>query len=160
MYFICGGQRSGAEAQRAKLGVANGGKARRILWENSSSYSKWLNKGVKTMTNELEELQQMKKDLNKHIHLAETVSEREKLADLRNEIAADRVRAKELNARSYQVALANQSKIKFHLDEAEKLRLESVDLSVDAWSLENLLKSKQIEFYQLERTIKESKNSV
>ncbi len=112
------------------------------------------------MTNELEELQQMKRDLDEHIHLAETVSEREKLADLRNEIAADRVRAKELNARSYQVALANQSKIKFHLDEAEKLRLESVDLSVDAWALENLLKSKQIEFYQLERTIKEAKHSV
>ncbi len=112
------------------------------------------------MTNELEELQQMKKDLDKHIHLAETVSEREKLADLQNEISLDRARARELNARSYQIALANKSKIKFHLEEAEKLRLESVDLSVDAWALENLLKSKQIELYQLEKTIKESKNSV
>jgi hypothetical protein len=112
------------------------------------------------MTNELEELKQMKKDLNEHIHLAETVSERQKLADLRNEIAADRVRAKELNARSCQVAIANESRIKTLKAEAEKLRLESVDLSVDAWALENLLKSKQIELYQLERTIKESKNSV
>jgi hypothetical protein len=112
------------------------------------------------MTKELEELQQMRKDLDDHIRLAETVSERQKLSDLHNEIMADRKRAKELNAMSYQVAIANKSKIKFHLEEAEKLRLESVDLSVDAWSLENLLKSKQIEFYQLEKTIKESKNSV
>ncbi len=109
------------------------------------------------MANELEELQQMKKDLDEHIHLAETVSERQKLADLQNEIAADRARAKELNARSYAVSLANKSKIKFHLDEAEKLRLESVDLSVDAWGLENLLKAKQMEMYQLEQAIKQVK---
>jgi hypothetical protein len=117
-----------------------------------------LNKGdTRIMANELEELQQMKKDLDEHIHLAETVSERQKLADLQNEIAADRARAKELNARSYAVSLANKSKIKFHLDEAEKLRLESVDLSVDAWGLENLLKAKQMEMYQLEQAIKQVK---
>ncbi len=145
---------SGAAAKRTE------GISRRVFWENPSTIptGQTLNKGVKTMTNELDELQQMKRDLDNHIHLAETVSERQKLADLRNEIAADRARVKELNARSYQVALANQSKIKFHLDEAEKLRLESVDLSMDAWSLENLLKSKQIELYQLERTVKESKD--
>jgi hypothetical protein len=149
-------QRSGAEAQRAELAAQRTeGMQRRFFWKKSSSYSKWLNKGVKTMTNELEELQQMKKDLDKHIHLAETVSERQKLSDLQNEITADRKRAKELNARSCQIALANKSKIKFHLDSAENLRLESVDLSVDAWALENLLKSKQIELYQLEKAIKE-----
>jgi hypothetical protein len=109
------------------------------------------------MTNELEELKQMKSDLDEHIHLAETVSERQKLANLQNEIAEDRARVKELNARSYQVAIANQSRIKSLLEEAEKLRLESLDLSVDAWTLENNLRSKTVEMYQLEKAIKQVK---
>ncbi len=112
------------------------------------------------MMNELEELQQMKNVLDDQIHLAETSAERQKLADLQNEIAEDRTRVKELNARSYQVAIANQSKIKFHLESAEKLRLESLDISVDAWTLENNLRSKTVAMYQLEKAIKEAKDSV
>ncbi len=110
------------------------------------------------MANALDELQQMRKDLDEHIHLAATLSERQKLADLQNAIAADRARVKELNARAFEVATTNQAKIKSLLDEAEKLRLESVDLSVDAWALENNLRSKTVEFYQLEKVIKDSKN--
>jgi hypothetical protein len=109
------------------------------------------------MTNELEELKQMKSDLDEHIHLAETVSERQKLADLQSEIAEDRTRVKELNARAYQIAIENQSKIKFHLESAEKLRLESLDISVDAWTLENNLRSKTVAMYQLEKAIKQVK---
>jgi hypothetical protein len=112
------------------------------------------------MTNELEELKKMKDDLDGFIHVAETASERQKLADLQSEIAEDRTQVKELNAKAYQVAIANQSKIKFHLDSAEKLRLESLDLSVDAWALENGLRTKQQEIYLLEKAIKDVKNSV
>jgi hypothetical protein len=109
------------------------------------------------MTEDLNELQQMRNVLDDQIHLAETSAERQKLADLQSEIAEDRTRVKELNARSYQVAIANQSKIKFHLESAEKLRLESLDISVDAWTLENNLRSKTVEMYQLEKTIKQVK---
>jgi hypothetical protein len=109
------------------------------------------------MTEDLNELQQMRNVLDEQIHLAETVSERQKLANLQNEIAEDRARVKELNARSYQVAIANQSRIKSLLEEAEKLRLESLDLSVDAWTLENNLRSKTVEMYQLEKAIKQVK---
>ncbi len=109
------------------------------------------------MTEDLNELQQMRNVLDDQIHLAETSAERQKLADLQNEIAEDRTRVKELNARSYQVALANQSRIKSLLEEVEKLRLESVDLSVDAWTLENNLRSKTVEMYQLEKAIKQVK---
>jgi hypothetical protein len=109
------------------------------------------------MTEDLNELQQMRNVLDEQIHLAETVSERQKLADLQNEIAEDRARVKELNARSYQVAIANQSRIKSLLEEAEKLRLESVDLSVESWTLENNLRSKTVEMYQLEQAIKQVK---
>ncbi len=112
------------------------------------------------MTEDLNELQQMRNVLDEQIHLAETVSERQKLADLQNEISEDRTRVKELNARAYQIAIANQSKIKFHLEEAEKLRLESLDISVDAWTLENNLRSKTVAMYQLEKAIKDAKNSV
>ncbi len=106
------------------------------------------------MTNELEELQQMKLDLDKHIHLAETVSERQKLADLRNEVTADHAQVKELEAKAYQVAIANKSKIKQHLDEAERLRLESLDISMDSWELQSRLKAKRVEVFQLETAIK------
>ncbi len=106
------------------------------------------------MTNKLEELQQMRKDLDEHIHLAATLSERQKLADLQNEIATERQKVKELEALAYQVAIANKSKIKTHLDEAEKLRLESLDISMDAWELQTRLKAKQVEMYQLEQVIK------
>jgi hypothetical protein len=109
------------------------------------------------MTEDLNELQQMRNVLDDQIHLAETSAERQKLADLQNEIAEDRTRVKELNAKAYNVALENQSKIKFHLDLAEKLRLESLDLSVDAWTLENNLRSKTVEMYQLEKAIKQVK---
>jgi hypothetical protein len=136
-------------------GGANGGKARRFFWKKSSSYSEWLNKGVKTMTNELEELQQMKRDLDEHIHLAETVSERQKLADLRDEVTADRAKVKELEAKAYQVAIANKSKIKTHLEEAERLRLESLDISMDSWELQSRLKAKRVEMHQLEQAIKQ-----
>jgi uncharacterized protein YlxW (UPF0749 family) len=112
------------------------------------------------MTEDLNELRQMKNVLDDQIHLAETSAERQKLADLQNEIAEDRTRVKELNAKAYQIAIANQSKIKFHLEEAEKLRLESLDISVDAWALENGLRTKQQEIYKLEKAIKDAKNSV
>ncbi len=108
----------------------------------------------------LEDLKKMKDDLDGFIHIAETASERQKLADLQSEIAADRARVKELNARAYQIAIENQSKIKFHLESAEKLRLESLDISVDAWALENNLRSKTVEMYQLEKAIKDAKDSV
>ncbi len=130
------------------------GKRADFFWKKSSSYSEWLNKGEKTMTNELEELQQMKLDLDKHIHLAETVSERQKLADLRNEVTADHAQVKELEAKAYQVAIANKSKIKQHLDEAERLRLESLDISMDSWELQSRLKAKRVEVFQLETAIK------
>jgi hypothetical protein len=109
------------------------------------------------MTEDLNELQQMRNVLDDQIHLAETSAERQKLADLQSEIAEDRTRVKELNARSYQVAIANQSRIKSLLEEAEKLRLESVDLSVESWTLENNLRSKTVEMYQLEQAIKQVK---
>ncbi len=53
------------------------------------------------MTNELEELQQMRKDLDNHIHLAATMTERQKLLSLQNEVTADRAQVKELEAKAY-----------------------------------------------------------
>jgi DNA repair exonuclease SbcCD ATPase subunit len=107
------------------------------------------------MANELEELKKMKTDLDGFIHLAETSAEREQLEKLRVEVSSDRKRAEELHAKAYQVAISNQSKIKTLKAEAEKLRLESVDISVDAWELETRLRAKQTDMYRLEKAIKE-----
>jgi hypothetical protein len=108
----------------------------------------------------LEELQKLRTDLQFHINQAATAAERQKLADLQNEITADRKLVKELNARAYKISMENKSKIKFHLDEAEKFRLESVDISVDAWALENALRTKQQEMYLLEKAIRDAKDFI
>jgi hypothetical protein len=108
------------------------------------------------MTNELEELQQMRKDLDEHIHLAATMDERQKLINLQNEVAEDRQKAKQLEARAYEVAIANKPKIKHHLDEAERLRLESFDINADAWEMQHRLRAKQVEMIQLEKAIRQT----
>jgi hypothetical protein len=108
------------------------------------------------MTNELEELQQMRKDLDNHIHLAATMTERQKLLSLQNEVTADRAQVKELEAKAYEVAIANKPKIKNHLDEAERLRLESFDINADSWELQNRLKTKQIEVFRLQKLIEKT----
>jgi hypothetical protein len=105
------------------------------------------------MTNELEELQQMRNDLDEHIHLAATMTERQNLLALQDEVAKDRQKAKELEAKAYEVAIANKPKIKHHLDEAERLRLESFDINADAWELQHRLKTKQIEVFRLQKVV-------
>ncbi len=109
------------------------------------------------MATELEELQQMKSDLDEHIHQAATMAERQKLLNLQDEVAKDRQKVKELEATAYNVAIANKSKIKQHLDEAERLRLESFDISADCWELQSRLRVKRVEMHQLEQAIKQVK---
>jgi hypothetical protein len=117
-----------------------------------------VNKGDKTiMSDELEGLKKMKDELDGFIHVAETSAERERLKALQDEVSADRKRVTQLNAKAFEIAIRNKSKIKALLDEAEQLRLESVDLSVDSWALENGLRTKQQEMYQLEQAIKQVK---
>jgi hypothetical protein len=105
------------------------------------------------MTEDLNELKQMKKVLDDQIHLAATMTERQKLLALQDEVAKDRQRAKELEAKAYEVAIANKPKIQHHLDEAERLRLESFDINADAWELQHRLKTKQIEVFRLQKVV-------
>jgi hypothetical protein len=101
----------------------------------------------------LDELQQKKRELDEQIHLALTMTERQQLLKIQDELAKDRQKAKELEAKAYEVAIANKPKIKHHLDEAERLRLESFDISADAWELQSRLKTKQTEMYQLQKIV-------
>jgi hypothetical protein len=105
------------------------------------------------MTDELAELQQMRKDLDEHIHLAATMTERQNLLNLQGEVAKDRQKAKELEAKAYEVAIANKPKIKHHLAEAERLRLESFDINADAWEVQHRLKAKQMEIFRLQKVV-------
>jgi hypothetical protein len=154
-------QRSGAEAQRAELAAQRTeGMQRRFFWKKSSSYSKWLNKGVKTMTNELEELQQMKKDLDKHIHLAETVSERQKLSDLQNEISLDRKRVAEFRSLAYETSVKNKPEIERLKLQTARLITASIELDNESVMLEQVLKAKYQELTELTQQIEANKNSV
>jgi hypothetical protein len=105
----------------------------------------------------LEELNKLKTDIDFHIHQAETASERENLENLLSEITADNKNARELDDKAKEIAIRNQSKIKSLLAEVEKLRFESIDLSVDALALKQRLGLKQTQAYQLEKAIKEKK---
>ncbi len=108
----------------------------------------------------LEELEKMKVELEGYIFEAATVEERQKLAKLEAEVSAGRKQVKELNAKAYEVAIANKAQIKIHLDEAERLRLESLDLSIDEWQLEIKVQGMQQEMYQLEEIIKDKEIAV
>ncbi len=111
---------------------------------------------MKDFSQDLDELQQKRRELDDQIHLAATMSERQKLLNLLDEVAKDRQKAKELEARAYEVAIANKPKIKHHLDEAERLRLESFDINADAWGLQNRLKTKQTEVFRLQKVIEKT----
>jgi seryl-tRNA synthetase len=108
---------------------------------------------MKDFSQDLDDLQEKRRELDEQIHLAATMTERQKLLNLQDEVAADRVKVKELEARAYEVAIANKPKIKNHLDEAERLRLESFEISADVWELQSRLKAKQTEMYQLQKVV-------
>jgi hypothetical protein len=111
---------------------------------------------MKDFAQDLDDLQQKRRELDEQIHLAATMTERQKLLNLQNEVTADRAQVKELEAKAYEVAIANKPKIKNHLDEAERLRLESFDINADSWELQNRLKTKQIEVFRLQKLIEKT----
>ncbi len=115
---------------------------------------------MKDFAQDLDELQQKRRELDEQIQLAATITERQQLLNLQAEVASDRAKVKELEAKSYEVAIANKAQIKIHLDEAERLRLESFDLSADAWEMQTRLRVKQVEMIQLEKAIKDSRDFV
>jgi uncharacterized coiled-coil DUF342 family protein len=109
--------------------------------------------GVENWTLNTKRLEQELEATKEKLHFSRTLAERQRLLTLQNEVAEDFKRVKDLRNKSYEVAIANKAKIKSLNDEAEKLKLESVDLSVDAWQLENNLKAKRAEMWQLEKAI-------
>jgi hypothetical protein len=115
--------------------------------------------GVENWTANTQRLEKELEATKEKLFFSRTLAERQRLLTLQNEVAEDFKRVKELQNKSYEVAIANKAKIKSLTDEAEKLRLESVDLSVDAWQLENNLKAKRAEMWQLEKIIADSKNA-
>jgi chromosome segregation ATPase len=115
--------------------------------------------GVADWTENTDELEDQLKNIQDKLHFSRMMAERQRLADLQNEVSENFRQMNELRNKSYEVAIANKSKIKSLTDEVEKLRLESVDLSVDAWQLENNLKAKRAEMWQLEKIIADSKNA-
>ncbi len=115
--------------------------------------------GVENWTANTQRLEKELESTKEKLHFSRTLAERQRLLALQGEVSEDFRQMNELRNKSYEVAIANKAKIKSLNDEAEKLKLESVDLSVDAWQLENNLKAKRAEIWQLEKTIADSKNA-
>jgi hypothetical protein len=115
--------------------------------------------GVENWTLNTQRLEKELEATKEKLHFSRTLAERQRLLALHKEVAEDFRQMNELRNKSFEVAIANKAKIKSLTDEVEKLRLESVDLSVDAWQLENNLKVKRAEMWQLEKTIADSKNA-
>jgi hypothetical protein len=91
------------------------------------------------------------------LHFSRTLADRQRLLTLRSDVAFDRAKVKELEAKACEVGIKNKLLIKNHLDEAERLRLESFDISADAWELQSRLRTKQTEMYQLQKAIADDK---
>jgi hypothetical protein len=113
--------------------------------------------GVIDWTDNTQELEQQLAATKEKLHFSRTMAERQRLKVLEEEISADFKRVKELKNQSYEVSLSNQKEIKRLNEAAELLRLESIDLSVDSWHLENQLKEKRIEFQKLKKEIADDK---
>jgi chromosome segregation ATPase len=128
-----------------------------------------VNKGVTVMTDSknvlnvenwsgnTDELEKQLEATKEKLHFSRTMAERQRLVALQNEVSSDFKRVKELRSKAYEVAIANQSRIKSLNEEVEKLRLESVDITIESWQLENNLKIKRSEMWQLEKAIADDK---
>ncbi len=115
--------------------------------------------GVSDWLENTEELEKQLESTKEKLHFSRTMAERQRLKILEEEISADFKRVKELRSKAYEVSLFNQKEIKRLKEAAELLRLESVDISVDSWQLENELKAKRVEMFQLEKAIADDKIS-
>jgi hypothetical protein len=112
---------------------------------------------VENWSGNTDELEKQLEATKEKLHFSRTMAERQRLLALQNEVSADFKRVKELRSKAYEVAIANQSRIKSLNEEAEKLKLESVDITVESWQLENNLKIKRSEMWQLEKAIADDK---
>jgi ABC-type phosphate transport system auxiliary subunit len=113
--------------------------------------------GVENWTANTRRLEKELESTKEKLHFSRTLAERQRLLALQNEVAEDFKRVKELRDKAYAVGMSNKAEIKRLNDEAERLRLESLDLSMDSWELENRLKTKRAEMWQLEKVIADSK---
>ncbi len=115
--------------------------------------------GVENWTLNTQRLEQELESTKEKLHFSRTLAERQRLLVLQKEVAEDFKLVKELRDKSYTVGMSHKAEIKRLNDEAERLRLESLDLSMDSWELENNLKTKRAEMWQLEKVIADSKNA-
>jgi hypothetical protein len=115
--------------------------------------------GVENWTANTQRLEKELEATKEKLYFSRTLAERQRLLTLQNEVAEDFKLMNELRNKSYEVAIANKSQIKRLNDEAEKLRLESLELSMDSWELENKLKGKRAEMWQLEKLISDDKKA-
>jgi hypothetical protein len=115
--------------------------------------------GVENWTANTQRLEKELEATKEKLYFSRTLAERQRLLTLQNEVAEDFKLMNELRNKSYEVAIANKSEIKRLNDEAEKLRLESLELSMDSWELENKLKGKRAEMWQLEKLISDDKKA-
>jgi hypothetical protein len=116
--------------------------------------------GVTDWIENTQDLEQQLEATKEKLHFSRTMKERQRLKVLEDEISSDFKLVKEMRSKSFEVSLSNQKEIKRLNDEAEKLRLESVDILVDVYQIESNLKEKRIELHQLETAIKAAKDLV
>jgi post-segregation antitoxin (ccd killing protein) len=115
--------------------------------------------GVENWTLNTQRLEQELEATKEKLYFSRTLAERQRLLVLQKEVAEDFKLVKELRDKAYTVGMSHKAEIKRLNDEAERLRLESLDLSMDSWELENNLKTKRAEMWQLEKAIADSKNA-
>ncbi len=109
--------------------------------------------GVENWMLNTKRLEQELEATKEKLFFSRTLADRQRLLALQGEVAEGFNQVKQLRDKAYAVGMSNKAEIKRLNDKAERLRLESLDLSMDSWELENNLKTKRAEMWQLEKAI-------
>jgi uncharacterized protein YpiB (UPF0302 family) len=139
--------------------------------ENDSSSGKSAseaNKGVRVMTetnmlsvnswvDNTQDLEQQQREISEKLHFSRMMEQRQRLADLENQVAEDYKRVKSLRSLAYDTAIRNKAEIEKLKLETARLINESVSIDNESVMLELSLRPKQQQLTELRREIEADK---
>jgi hypothetical protein len=142
--------------------------------ENDSSSGKSAseaNKGVMVMTetnmlgvnswlDNTEDLEQQQREISEKLYFSRTMEQRQRLADLENQVAEDYKRVKSLRSLAYATSIKNKPEVERLKLETARLISESIEIDNESVMLELSLRPRQKELTELKRQIEDDKNSV
>jgi tRNA U34 5-carboxymethylaminomethyl modifying GTPase MnmE/TrmE len=113
--------------------------------------------GVSSWADNTEDLEQQRREISDKLHFSRTMAERQRLADLENQVAEDYKRVKSLRSLAYETAVRNKPEIEKLKLETARLINESVSIDNESVMLELSLRPKQQQLTELRGEIETDK---